>query len=105
MLENYKQTLEYRISASESTKRYLKKNPLVKVAHQAVYHAVKMGYLLKESCEICGSTDTQAHHDDYTKPLDVNWLCRKHHLEHHANVCGRPSTNDHAEETREFITT
>lgn len=35
-------------------------------------------------CEVCGSTnDIQAHHKDYDKPLDVRWLCVKHHLEVH----------------------
>jgi hypothetical protein len=24
------------------------------------------------------------HHDDYSKPLDVRWFCRRHHLLHHA---------------------
>lgn len=35
-------------------------------------------------CEKCGSSDTvHAHHDDYSKPLDVRWLCPQHHREWH----------------------
>ena len=42
------------------------------------------GTLTKLPCEICCTNiDVQAHHDDYNKPLDVRWLCRKHHREHH----------------------
>lgn len=45
--------------------------------------AKKQGILKQMPCEICGNLKTDAHHDDYTKPLEVKWLCRKHHAEHH----------------------
>ena len=41
-------------------------------------HAIRDGLLTKRDCEICGRK-SQAHHDDYTKPLDVRWLCFYHH--------------------------
>lgn len=50
------------------------------------YFARRRGFLIKQPCEVCNTeNDVQAHHDDYTKPLDVRWLCRKHHNEHHNN--------------------
>jgi predicted RNA-binding Zn-ribbon protein involved in translation (DUF1610 family) len=36
-----------------------------------------------KSCEKCGDKEVQMHHDDYSKPLEVRWLCRKHHNEEH----------------------
>lgn len=30
-----------------------------------------------------GTKNLQAHHEDYSKPLDVRWACRKCHLESH----------------------
>jgi len=55
---------------------------------EAVRHitarAIKQGRLTRLPCEVCGTNeDVQAHHDDYNKPLDIRWLCRKHHREHH----------------------
>ena len=48
--------------------------------------AIQQGYLTRSPCEVCCTKeDVQAHHDDYNKPLDVRWLCRKHHQEHHKN--------------------
>lgn len=45
---------------------------------------IKAGKLIKGSCEVCGTNETiEAHHDDYAKPMDIRWLCRKHHREHH----------------------
>lgn len=37
----------------------------------------------RKPCEVCGATKVEAHHDDYTKPLDVRWLCKRHHAEVH----------------------
>lgn len=47
---------------------------------------IKQGVLVRLPCEVCNTdVDVHAHHDDYMKPLDVRWLCRKHHQEHHKN--------------------
>ena len=48
-------------------------------------YAVRSGKLHEYPCEVCGNVKVEAHHDDYYKPLDVRWLCRKHHQEHHKN--------------------
>jgi hypothetical protein len=62
---------------------YRKKYPQKRLAQQAVERAVRRGTLIRKVCEVCGKRNSEAHHDDYSKPLDVRWLCRKHHAEHH----------------------
>lgn len=57
------------------------RSPGKRKARQKVNNAVRDGRLIKGLCEICGSTETQAHHTDYRKYLDVQWFCRKHHME------------------------
>lgn len=54
----------------------------------ALNYAVKTGKLVRQPCEVCGKVRTDGHHPDYNKPLSVQWLCRKHHLELH--VASRP---------------
>ena len=43
----------------------------------------KRGKLIARPCQVCGSSEVEAHHDNYDKPLDVKWLCRRHHLDAH----------------------
>ena len=50
-------------------------------ARNAVSNALRDGRLKKECCQNCGNPKSQAHHDDYSKPLDVKWLCFKCHRE------------------------
>jgi len=52
-------------------------------AKSAVYYALQTGKLNRSQCE-CGSSDVEAHHDDYSKPLEVRWLCRSCHQRLHA---------------------
>jgi hypothetical protein len=44
----------------------------------------RRGKIRQQPCKACGSPDSQMHHHDYTKPLDVEWLCFKCHRERHA---------------------
>lgn len=61
-------------------------------ARQKVMKALKSGRLKPRPCELCGFEGrakdgrnlVHAHHDDYSKPLEVRWICVKcHYKEHH----------------------
>ena len=54
--------------------------------HSAVYRAKKAGILVPTPCEKCGCENVQAHHEDYTKPLEVRWLCKFHHQKEHGRI-------------------
>lgn len=45
---------------------------------------LRRGKLVRESCVSCGSAQSQMHHPDYSKPLQVVWVCRPCHLALHA---------------------
>lgn len=44
---------------------------------------IRRGKIVKLPCEFCGDTDVQAHHDDYSKPLEIRWLCLDCHIKYH----------------------
>jgi hypothetical protein len=54
-----------------------------KAAHVATRKAIRDGVLVRKPCEVCRKKKTEAHHDDYGKPLEVRWLCRAHHMQIH----------------------
>ena len=55
----------------------------VRRAHELVCQALKSGQLVRQPCEICGDPKGQPHHPNYNEPLRVEWLCRRHHMQHH----------------------
>lgn len=70
---------------ARNCKRWREENPLGYQAHTAVSNAVRTGRLKRLPCEFCGDERVHAHHKDYSKPLDVIWLCAKCHNRLHAN--------------------
>lgn len=52
-------------------------------ARVAVRHAARDGRLIPQPCEVCGDPEADGHHEDYSKPLEVRWLCEHCHYEEH----------------------
>lgn len=73
-------------SSRASHKLYYVRYPERKLAHAKTNAAVKAMKLARQPCEECGAQKTDAHHDDYSKPLDVRWLCRLCHAAHHIKL-------------------
>lgn len=67
-------------------RRSRKRHPERIVARSIVGRALKSGALVRESCVVCGSQKSQAHHEDYSRPLEIVWLCQKHHTERHLEI-------------------
>jgi hypothetical protein len=61
-------------------------NPQKRSAKVKVNNAIRDGKLTRLPCEVCGVPSSHGHHDDYSKPLDVRWLCPKHHTKEHLNT-------------------
>lgn len=59
----------------------VKRDPLKYKARSAVTLALATGRMKRGLCW-CGTLG-QAHHKDYSKPLEVTWLCHRHHMEAH----------------------
>jgi len=38
---------------------------------------------IKKQCETCGTPNAHKHHDDYSKPLKIRWLCASCHMAYH----------------------
>lgn len=70
---------EMNASAARSRKRYPEKAR----ARNAVAYALRHGTLVRpDTCGRCGvKGDIEASHDDYAKPLEVEWLCRPCHAD------------------------
>ena len=67
-------------------------------AHQAVTDALRTGRLTRPAnCQLCGIVEKLlGHHDDYSKPLTVLWLCRKCHVQRHGVI--RRAEKEHLEQ-------
>lgn len=83
--EKYRiKTKEQRKRLYELTKESRRKFPEKFKARARLKRAVRLGKIKKCPCRVCGTLEkVEGHHFDYSKPLDVVWLCTKHHKELH----------------------
>jgi hypothetical protein len=75
-----------KLTTEETTQqkyREIARNPGKNAARRKLSEAIRWGRLIPKPCEKCGILPSEGHHTDYTKPLDVMWLCRRHHAEIH----------------------
>lgn len=54
-----------------------------RTAREWVRRMVKRGALDRRPCGACGAPEAEAHHEDYSRPLSVVWLCAAHHASLH----------------------
>lgn len=63
-------------------------DPAARARHEArwaVRREVAAKRMNRQPCEQCGELQVHGHHDDYTKPLEVRWLCPPCHRDWHKN--------------------
>lgn len=73
---------EYQRSASKARWRDPEER-YKKLARRRLQRAVQKGLIPRQSCIKCGKTDAEAHHEDYSRPFDVIWLCGSCHRKQH----------------------
>jgi len=67
--------------------RFKKRHPEIVSAWSAIYRAVRDGKIKSKPCVQCGGINNiHAHHPDYSKPLDIIWLCYYCHRKLHADA-------------------
>ena len=76
--EKYRNSKKGKEASTRGNKKHNLLHPNRKKARQIAANAIRSGRLIKEPCP-CGKTKVQGHHEDYSKPLDVEWLCTKCH--------------------------
>lgn len=68
----------------DKVRKWKKKNPVAAKAQEKLRKAVFFGKIKKpKACEVCNRVmekkHIQGHHDDYSKPFKVKWVCPQCH--------------------------
>lgn len=85
----YRQTEQYRARARQHSAKHRQLHPERVNARYLVQKALYNGDIIRPlTCFVskCPTMRLEAHHNDYTKPLEVVWLCKRHHSHLHSQV-------------------
>ena len=80
----YQKTPMFSESHKKANNKWMRAHPDRKRAHSLLEKALMRGKLTRWPCMVCGAAKVEGHHPDYSRPLDVVWLCPGHHREVHA---------------------
>lgn len=74
-----------RTKATAAVMRYYRRNPEKSKARNDFRNAIAAGKIIKpEICSMCKEkVKIEGHHQDYSKPFDVIWLCKSCHWKFH----------------------
>jgi len=53
-------------------------------ARKYIANRIQRGKLTRGDCVVCGDKNAHAHHNDYSFPNLIAWLCHTHHADVHA---------------------
>ncbi len=79
----YETSPERKKTIQKTSGDYRRKHPDREKAVAKINNSIYLGKLERQPCWVCGSLRVDAHHPAYDQPLNVVWLCRKHHLQLH----------------------
>jgi ribosomal protein S27AE len=74
-----------RTQMRKACRKHRERYPQKHRARRALHDAIRRGHIRRQGCEMCGNSNAHAHHTDYSKPLDVRWLCPTHHYHAHGH--------------------
>ncbi len=83
--QEYAKTQNGKNAHKRAVEKYKSNNPQKVFANNVVNSAIKEKKIIPMPCVYCGKK-AHAHHEDYSKPLDVIWLCPAHHKKRHAEI-------------------
>lgn len=79
-MEQYRQDAGAIERNRERAKQAYADNPEATRARAMIAGLIRAGLIERQACQVCGTEiRVDGHHPDYSKPLEVIWLCRTHH--------------------------
>lgn len=79
---------------TDYNKKWRQRNPEKVRAHWVVSNAIRYGKLIRLPCQECGNKKSHAHHNDYSQPLLIEWLCHKCHWKRHGWIAREKTKSD-----------
>lgn len=88
IVRDYRKTPTGKIKSNLNIYNSAKRYPQKLKAKELLRSKIKSGEIIRpKKCQICKKLEKiQGHHEDYSKPLEVMWLCQKCHSERHKKL-------------------